>query len=356
MSGGGDSTRVTHAGLPDAAQGEPFLPGPTFQAANHWSGDGGPDGYGRTGNPTWTRYEAALAELEGGEAIVLSSGMAAVAAVLLPLLAPGDVLVAPSNAYPGVRTIAADHLARLGVEIRLVPSDDTAIRGALDGATLVWIETPSNPGMARLDVAALATAAHDAGALLAVDGTVATPLRERALDLGADFAMASASKYLTGHGDLVLGYVATRDPARAQAIRAWRGLTGAIPGPFEVWLAHRSLPTMALRLERQEATAKALVELLQAHPAVTDVRWPGIGAVLVFTLADAEAAERLLGSLKLVADATSFGGVHSTAERRARWGTDDLPDGFIRFSAGIEDTADLVADLRGALDAVDNAR
>ena len=356
MSAAGDSTRVTHAGLPDAAQGEPFLPGPTFQAANHWSGDGGRDGYGRTGNPTWTRYEAALGELEGGEAIVLSSGMAAVAAVLLPLLKPGDVLVAPSDAYPGVRTIAADHLAQRGVEIRLVPSDEAAIRAALDGATFVWVETPSNPGMVRLDVAALATAAHDVGALLAVDGTVATPLRERALDLGADFAMASASKYLTGHGDLVLGYVATRDAAHAQAIRAWRGLMGAIPGPFEVWLAHRSLPTMALRLERQEATAKALVELLQAHSAVTDVRWPGLGAVLVFTLADAQAAERLLGSLKLVADATSFGGVHSTAERRARWGTDDLPDGFIRFSAGIEDTADLVADLRDALDAVDNAR
>jgi cystathionine gamma-lyase len=356
VSATGDSTRVTHAGLPDGAQGEPFLPGPTFQAANHWSGDGGPDGYGRTGNPTWTRYEAALAELEGGEAVVLSSGMAAVAAVLLPLLAPGDVLVAPSDAYPGVRTIAADHLAERGVEVRLVPSDEAAVREALPGATLAWIETPSNPGMARLDVAALATAAHEAGALLAVDGTVATPLRERALDLGADYTMASASKYLTGHSDLVLGYVATRDPARAQAIRAWRGLTGAIPGPFEVWLAHRSLPTMAVRLERQEATARALVELLEAHPAATDVRWPGIGAVLVFTLADADAARRLLGSSKLVAEATSFGGVHTTAERRARWGTDDVAEGFIRLSVGIEDTADVVADMRSALDALYVAR
>ncbi len=356
MSGRGDSTRVTHAGLPDGAQGEPFLPGPTFQSANHWSGDGGPDGYGRTGNPTWARYEAALGELEGGEAVVLSSGMAAVAAILLPLLQPGDVLVAPSDAYPGVRTIATDQLVKRGVEVRLVPSDDAAVRAALPGATLVWIETPSNPGMVRLDVAALATAAHEAGALLAVDGTVATPLRERALELGADFAMASASKYLTGHSDLVLGYVATRDPARAQAIRAWRGLTGAIPGPFEVWLAHRSLPTMALRLERQEATARALAELLDAHPAVSDVRWPGIGAVLVFTLADADTAERLLGSLKLVAEATSFGGVHATAERRGRWGTDDVAEGFIRLSAGIEDTADLLADMRSALDALHNAR
>jgi cystathionine gamma-lyase len=352
VSGHGDSTRVTHAGLPDAAQGEPFLPGPTLQAANHWAGDGGPDGYGRTGNPTWARYEAALGELEGGETVVLSSGMAAVAAVLLPLLGSGDVLVAPSDAYPGVRTIAAGHLAQRGVEVRLVPSEDAAIRGAMDGATLVWVETPSNPGMACLDVAALAAAAHDAGALLAVDGTVATPLRQRALDLGADFAMASASKYLTGHSDLVLGYVATRDPARAQAIREWRGLMGAIPGPFEVWLAHRSLPTTAVRLERQEATARALVALLEAHPKVADVRWPGVGAVLVFTLADAGTAQRLLGSLKLVAEATSFGGVHSTAERRARWGTDELPGGFIRFSAGIEDTADLVTDLRDALDAV----
>jgi cystathionine gamma-lyase len=356
VSGPGDSTRVTHAGLPEAAQGEPFLPGPTFQAANHWSGDGGPEGYGRTGNPTWAHYEAALAELEGGEAVVLSSGMAAVAAILLPLLGPGDVLVAPSDGYPGVRTIAADHLAQRGVEVRLVPSEEAAIRAASPGATLVWIETPSNPGMARLDVAALAAAVHEAGALLAVDGTVATPLRERALELGADFAMASASKYLTGHSDLVLGYVATSDPARARAIRAWRGLTGAIPGPFEVWLAHRSLPTLALRLERQEATARALVELLQAHPAVDDVRWPGIGAVLVFTLADAEAAQRLLGSLALVAEATSFGGVHSTAERRARWGTDDIAEGFIRLSVGVEDTADVVADMRRALDALSVAR
>jgi cystathionine gamma-lyase len=348
----GDSTRTTHAGLPASAQGQPFLPGPTFQAGNHWSGDADPDAYGRTGNPTWTRYERALAELEGGgEAIVLASGMAAVAAVLLPVLKPGDVLVAPSDAYPGVRSIATGHLEARGVEVRLVASRGDAVRAAVDGATLVWIETPSNPGMDRLDVAALADATHDAGALLAVDGTLATPLRQRALDLGADFAMTSASKYLTGHSDLVLGSVATRDPERATAIRDWRALTGSIPGPFEVWLAHRSLATLALRLERQEANAAALVAALEAHPAVTDVRWPGVGAVLVFTLPSAEAAERFLAATTLVADATSFGGVHATAERRRRWGTDDVADGFIRFSAGIEDAADLVADVRAALEA-----
>jgi cystathionine gamma-lyase len=346
----GDSTRAVHAGLPAAQQGAPFLPGPTLQAGNHWSGPGGPDGYGRTGNPTWTHYEAALGELEGGEAVVMASGMAAVAAVLLPLLKPGDVLVAPGDAYPGVRTIAADHLAPRGVEVRLVASTDAAFLEAADGATLVWVETPSNPGMERLDVAALARAAGAAGALLAVDGTVATPLRQRALDLGADFAMASASKYLTGHSDLVLGYVAARDPERVAAVRAWRALMGAIPGPQEVWLAHRSLATLAVRLERQEANAAALASMLATHPAVVDVRWPGVGAVLTFTLASADAAERFLAAATLVADATSFGGVHATAERRARWGTDAVPDGFIRFSAGIEDTADLVDDVRAALE------
>jgi cystathionine gamma-lyase len=348
----GDSTRAVHAGLPPAAQGEPFLPGPVLQAANHWTGEAGPDGYGRTGNPTWSRYEAALGELEGGaEAVVLSSGMAAVAAILLPLLRPGDVLVAPIDAYPGVRTIATEHLEARGVEVRLVPSSEGAFLRATAGATLVWVETPSNPGLEVLDVARLADAAHAAGARLAVDGTLATPLRRRALDLGADVTMSSASKHLTGHSDLVLGYAATRDAELARAIRGWRALAGAIPGPFEVWLAHRSLPTLAVRLERQEANARALVELLAEHPAASDVRWPGFGSVLGFTLAGADAAQRFLARVALVAEATSFGGVHSSAERRERWGTDDVPGGFIRFSAGIEDTADLVADVRAALDA-----
>ncbi|HEV7750761.1 MAG TPA: aminotransferase class I/II-fold pyridoxal phosphate-dependent enzyme [Baekduia sp.] len=347
----GDSTRVTHAGLPPAAQGEPFLPGPTFAAPTHWSGPAGPDGYGRTGNPTWTRYEAALSELEGGEALVFASGMAAVAAVLLPALKPGDVLVAPGDAYPGVRTIATDHLAPRGVEVRLVPSSDAAFAEAAEGATLVWVETPSNPGMDVLDVAALAQIVHAGGGLLAVDGTVASPLRQRALDLGADFAMTSASKHLTGHSDLVMGYVAVRDPARADAVRTHRALMGAIPGPFEVWLAHRSLPTLAVRLERQEANAAALVESLGGRPDVHGVKWPGFGSMLVFALADEGAAERFLAALTLVADATSFGGVHSSAERRGRWGTDDVPGGFIRFSAGIEDAEDLLADVLSALDA-----
>jgi cystathionine gamma-lyase len=349
----GPSTRVAHAGLPAPAQGEPYLPGPVFAAPYHLQGplDASRFGYGRYANPTWDNLEAALAELEGGEVVVFASGMAAVSAVVLERLRGGDVLVAPADGYPGVRSIARDHLEPHGVEVRLVPTDHDAVLAALDGATLVWIETPSNPGLDVLDVAALAGAAHAAGAGLVVDNTLAGPLRQRVLDLGADVSVTSASKHITGHSDLVLGYVATRDSERAAALRAWRGTTGAIPGPFEAWLAHRSLATLAVRLERQEANASAIVELLRGRGDVADARWPGVGSVVCFTLESAARAQAFLSALTLVAEATSFGGLHSSAERRGRWGTDAVPEGFIRLSAGIEDTADLLADIARALDA-----
>jgi cystathionine gamma-lyase len=345
VSGRGDSTRAVHAGLTGRAHGAPFLPGPVFQAANHWIGDAGPDGYGRTGNPTWTVYEEALGSLEGGDALAFASGMAAVAAALMPVLSSGDVLVAPGDAYPGVRTIATEHLARAGVEVRLVASTTEAFLEAAEGASVVWVETPSNPGLTVVDVEALAAVP---GARVVVDGTLATPLRQRALDLGASVVVSSASKHLTGHSDLVLGYAATRDARWLEAMRGWRALVGAIPGPMEVWLAHRSLPPLAVRLERAEANARALLEVLKPY----DVRYPGVGSVLTFVLPSAEAAQAFLERCALVAEATSFGGVHSSAERRDRWGTDDVPPGLVRFSAGIEDTADLVTDVSSALDSV----
>lgn len=349
----GPSTRVVHAGLPEPAQGEPFLPGPVFAAPFQLAGDAdaAPYTYHRYGNPTWAAYENALGELEGGDAVVFSSGMAAVAAVFIPLLKPGDVLVAPSDGYPGVRSIATEHLAPRGIEVRLVPSADDAVLGAIAGATLVWIETPSNPELALLDVERIAQAAHEAGALLAVDNTLATPLVQRPLALGADLSMSSGSKHLSGHSDLVLGYVAARDPERSAALRHWRGLTGAIPGPFETWLAHRSLATLGVRLERQTATALALAELLRGREDVSGVRHPGIGTVVCFELPGAAMAQRFLGACELVTEATSFGGVHTSAERRARWGTDAVSEGFIRFSVGIEDCGDVLADVTQALDA-----
>jgi cystathionine gamma-lyase len=350
MSEHGPSTRAVHAGLPDPEQGEPLLPGPVLAAPYHLRGSvegARHSGYGRDGNPTWSHLERAIGELDGGETVVFPSGMAAVTALILPRLRPGDVLVAPSDGYPGIRKIASDQLEPGGVEVRLVPTETRAIVEAAAGARLVFVETPSNP---RLDVADLDAVRAATGGLLAVDNTLATPLGQRPLDQGADFAMLSGTKALTGHSDVLLGAVSVRDPALAEELRSWRAHTGAILGPFEAWLAHRSIATLGLRLERSHANARALVDALERRGDVIDVRWPGVGPVIAIVLSSKEHAERFLDACELVRQATSFGGVHSTAERRARWGTDDVPEGFIRFSAGCEDTADLVADVLRALD------
>ena len=366
----GDGTRAVHAGLPAAAQGEPFLPGPTFAAPFHAAGDPAhvPFSYGRHHNPTWSRYEAALGEIEGGQAVAFASGMAAVTAVLLPTLRPGDVLVAPSDCYMSVRTIAEEHLADRGVEVRFVPTDTEAVLRAIDGARLVWLESPSNPGLDVVDLALLIERAHTAGALVAVDNTLATPFGQRALALGADYSMASDSKHISGHSDIVLGHVAVSDPAFHEQIVDWRTHTGSIPGPFEAWLAHRSLATLDVRLERECANALAIAEFLSRRGDVRGVRYPGLigdpahdlakaqmtrfGTVLAFELDGAERADEFLERCELVAGATSFGGVHTSAERRARWGRDAVAPGFIRLSAGCENPDDLIADIGAALDSL----
>ena len=365
-----EGTRVVHAGLPEAEQGKPFIPGPTFAAPFHLRGDPheAEFSYGRYANPTWSEYEAALSDLEGGAVTLFASGMAAAAAVLLPRLKPGDVLVAPDDCYMGVRTLIRSHLAERGVEARLVPTADPGFAEAIDGASLVWLESPSNPGLDVCDLRLLIDRAHATGARVAVDNTFATPLGQRPLELGADFAMASASKYLSGHGDIVMGYVAARDDAEREALLDWRIHAGAIPGPFEVWLAHRSLATLEVRLERACATAQALAERLAARDDLEAVRYPGLpsdpaheiasrqmsrfGTIVCFTLADAERAEAFLAACRLVNESTSFGGVHSSAERRARWGGDQIAEGFIRMSVGCEDPADVIADVEQALDSV----
>jgi cystathionine gamma-lyase len=319
--------------------------------------------YTRYGNPTWERYESALGELEGGEAVLFASGMAAAAALLLTNLRPGDAVAMDRDCYHAVRVVASDHLEPRGVEVRLAHHSE--LGDALQGAALVWLECPSNPKLEVYDIAALAEAARAAGALTVVDNTTTGPLGQKVLALGADFAMTSATKHLTGHADVMLGYVATRSGERAAALREWRRVAGALPGPFETWLAHRSLPTLALRMERASANALALAELLAARDDVTGVRYPGLpgdagheiarrqmdgfGTVIGFDLGSRERAERFLAAAELVIEATSFGSVHTTAERRLRWGGDDVPEGYIRLSAGIEDTADLVADVERAL-------
>ena len=363
----GPSTLAVHAGLPAPEQGAPLVPGPVLAAPYHLRGatDSAPYGYARDSNPTWSLVEAALGALDDAESVLFSSGMAALCALLEPALGAGDVLVAARDGYPGVREVATDRLAPRGVEVRFVPTDTEATVAACAGAKLVWIETPSNPGLDVCDIAAVADAAHAAGARLAVDNTLATPLGQRPLELGADAVAYSATKALSGHSDLVLGAVSLRDPEWAAVLRKHRSQGGAIAGPFEAWLLQRSLPTLALRLARQSENALAVARMLRERGEVSDVRHPGLaehpahalaarqmqhaGPLVCFTLDGAERAQRFLAALELVAEATSFGGVHSSAERRARWATDEVAEGFIRFSAGCEDAEDLVADVEQAL-------
>ncbi|MFH8793921.1 cystathionine gamma-lyase [Streptomyces sp. NPDC017941] len=389
--GPGDSTRAVRAGLPDPAQYEPTLPGPVFAAHFHLSGEPtGPYTYGRDSNPTWTHLERAIGELESPEppgrhgtphgdaregaagesapateTLVFASGMAAISAVLFSQLRAGDAVVLPDDGYQAL-PLVREQLIAYGIEVRTAPTGGDAQLDVLDGARLLWIETPSNPGLDVCDVRRLADAAHARGALVAVDNTLATPLGQRPLDLGADFSVASGTKQLTGHGDILLGYVTGRDAELMATVRRWRKIVGAIPGPMEAWLAHRSIATLPLRVDRQNANALALAEALRTRAEVTGLRYPGLpddpsyeiaqkqmrrfGCVVSFELPSRARAERFLAALRLVDDATSFGGVRSTAERRGRWGGDAVAEGFIRFSAGAEDPDDLVADVLRALD------
>ncbi|MGC4947557.1 cystathionine gamma-lyase [Streptomyces sp. DT224] len=369
MSTKGDGTRAVRAGLPEPRQYEPTLPGPVFAAHYHLSGEPtGPYTYGRDGNPTWTRLEQAIGELEAPgedvETTVFASGMAAISAVLLSQARSGDAVVLPDDGYQAL-PLLRDQLEAYGVEVRTAPTGGDAQLAVLEGAKLLWLETPSNPGLDVCDVRRLVEAAHAGGTLVAVDNTLATPLGQRPLELGADFSVASDTKGMTGHGDLLLGHVTCRAPELTAGVRRWRKIAGAIPGPMEAWLAHRSLATLELRIERQCANALALAEVLSKHQAVSGLRYPGLptdpsyanavrqmrrfGSVVSFVLGDRGTAERFLAALRLVEDATSFGGVRSTAERRGRWGGDAVPAGFIRFSVGAENAADLVADVEQAL-------
>jgi cystathionine gamma-lyase len=362
-------TQILNAGYRPVQEPGPMVDGPQFASTYVTPGD--PTGhaltYGRFVNPTWNAWEEALGVLEGGQALSFASGMAACSAVLGTCLKPGDALVLPSEAYYTIRTLASTWLEPIGVQVRLAPTRDDAQTKVLRGARLLWIETPSNPHLDVCDIAALAAAAHREGALVVVDTTTATGYLQQPLSIGADYVVAADTKAVTGHADLVLGHVASKDASKMAAIHDWRTRHGAIPGPMEVWLAHRSLATLPLRLGRQCDSAMRLATLLAAHPEVKAVHYPGLathpgneiakrqmrafGGVVSFELSSRAHAERFLSALRLVREATSFGGVHSTAERRARWGGDAIGEGFIRFSVGCEDTHDVLADVEAGLNA-----
>ncbi|GAB4553219.1 MAG: cystathionine gamma-lyase [Anaerolineae bacterium] len=362
-----DGTRVLRAGIPNPEQGAPFTPPITFASTYHAAGD--PSGitytYGRFGNPTWSHFEAALSELEGGSALAFASGMAAVAAVFGAVLRPGDVVVLPSDSYYTMRNVANGFFAEMGVQVRLAPTANNAQLAAIEGAKLLWLETPSNPRLDVCDIAYMCEQAHAAGALVAVDNTTACPLIQQPLMLGADFVVAADTKALCGHSDLLMGHVAVGDAAWFDRIKLWRTQVGAIPGTMEAWLAHRSLATLDVRLSRQCESAQQIAEYLSKQPQVINVRYPGLehdpaypiakkhmrrfGQIISFELANKAQAENFLSGAKLIYEATSFGGVHTSAERRARWGGDDVSDGFIRLSVGCEDVADLLEDIEQAL-------
>jgi len=362
-------TMILHAGYRAPKEAGAFVDGPQFASTFTAPGDPSrhPLTYGRFHNPTWSVWEEALGVLEGGHAISFASGMAAADAVLGVCLRPGDVVVLPADSYYTTRLLALNWLAALGVQIRLAPTRDNAQAELLEGAKLLWLETPTNPQLEVCDIRELVQASRRHGVQVAVDNTTATAYLQQPLALGADYVIASDTKALTGHGDLVLGHAATSDPERATALRTWRTQHGAIPGPMEAWLAHRSLATLPLRLERQCTSAQQLAAFLGTRVPRGGVHYPGLpehpghliarrqmkafGGVVSFDLETKGRAEAFLQALRLVREATSFGGVHSTAERRARWGGDAISEGFIRFSVGCEAIQDILDDVGGALGA-----
>lgn len=361
----GDSTRSVKAVGSEAIPGSPVTPPPVPAAAYHLSPDETEplDSYGRNSNPTWRQLESALAELEGAAtALTFGSGMAAITSVLRVLAKPGTKLVVPADGYYQVRRYATEYLGPQGVTVVQAACADMC--AASVDADVVLAETPVNPGLDIVDLHKLAMQCRSRGAVLVVDNTTATPLGQQPLSLGADLVVASATKGLSGHSDLVAGYVAGSHAELMEALARERLLAGPILGVFEAWLVLRGLGSAGLRFERQCQNAQALAVMLRNHPAVRSVRYPGLpddpsyriatqqmkrfGGLVGVELGSAEAVHALVERSSLLIASTSFGGIHTSVDRRARWG-DPVSDGFARISLGIEDVDDLIADVDQAL-------
>jgi cystathionine gamma-synthase len=303
-------------------------------------GDVGAFSYSRFSNPTVAEAERALGELDGGVALLFASGMAAETAALLGLLSPRQTVALAEGAYYGTGALLRE-LERWG--LRHVEFDQTGAPPV--DVDLVWVEAPSNPFLTMPDLEA--AAAHPAPVLC--DSTAATPLYLRPLEHGCDVALHSATKFLSGHDDALVGALVFRDPDEAARARTFRDRTGSVAAPDVAWLLLRGLATLEVRVARQTQSASSLAERLRAHPAVDIVRYPGFGALLSFDVADADTAHRVETSTRLIANKTSLGGVTSRIEARARWEGDRVPPGLLRLSVGLEDADALWADLEGAL-------
>jgi cystathionine gamma-synthase len=296
--------------------------------------------YSRYANPTVVEAEQAVGELDGGHGLLYPSGSAASTALVLGLLKPGDTIALAEGCYFGTGVMFGA-LARWG--LRHVEFDQTGPPPA--DAQLVWLEAPSNPFLTMPDFEA--AAAHPAPVV--VDSTAATPIHLRPLEQGADFALHSATKYLAGHHDVLLGAVVCRDKTAADELRRFRTVTGIVAAPDPAWLLLRGLKTLELRVRRQTQSAAVLAERLRGHPAVDTVRWPGIGGLISFDVADGAAARRVETATRVIVNATSLGGVTSVMESRGRWEGARVPAGLLRLSVGLEEPDALWADLAAAL-------
>lgn len=359
--------RMLHHRANRLEPGEPLMPPIAPASLYHLPGEPAGDyQYGRWTNPTWAVLEEALSTLENAPCITFPSGMAAIASVLMSTTRPGDRILLPDDGYMATRALADRYLAEAGIAVELCPQLEFETRD-FTGLKLIFLETPTNPELHVVDIAAIAAKAKAADAILVADNTTATCLGQRPLDLGADVVVAADTKALNGHSDVLMGHVATRDEEIHARLVEWRKLVGAIPGHFEAWLAYRGLKTFDVRFERMCNNAQALAERLSGHRAVAHVSYPGLeshpghaiaarqmqrfGSVVSMEFASAEAAECFIDAATFIVPSTSFGGVHTSAERRARWG-DAVAPGFLRLSVGCEPLDPLWTDLKQALDSV----
>jgi cystathionine gamma-synthase len=362
-------TVLITAGRPADEAGQP-LNVPIVMASNFRAGPlglaGGREYSRNNGTPAWEALEDVVGQLEAGDAVAFSSGMGAVAAVM-DLLAAGARVMAPTDCYAGVQALLAQGEQQGRWQVDLVNITDTALAvAAARQADLVWLESPTNPLLEIADLPALCTTARESGALVAVDNTFATPLLQQPIALGAHIVVHSATKFLGGHSDLLLGLAIADSPELGQRLRRRRELAGAVPGALETFLVLRGLRTLALRLDQGQRSAADLAHRLSGHPAVSRVRYPGLaghpghaqaaaqmngfGAMLAFEVATAEAANTLCDSVRIIKSATSLGGVESTIERRGKLaGQEHLPPGLLRLSVGCEHIEDLWDDLTNAL-------
>jgi cystathionine gamma-synthase len=345
-------TSAITAGRPEAAPDASLNPPLIFSSTYH---AGGPVGYGRYGNESWSALETAISQLEGGETLSFSSGMAAISAVfsILPIGAP---VVASNQGYSGTMGLLNQHHASGRLEVRFVDITNTEeVVGAMKGAALLWLESPTNPCLDLADLPALISAAKKLTIGVGVDNTFATPLVQQPLSMGADIVMHSVTKFLAGHSDVVLGSLSISDPALFKRLEEARRFNGSIPGPFEAWLALRGIRSFPVRFRAAEKNAQQLVTRLQSHAKITKVRYPGFGAVISFEVdGTAEQAEKVCESSRLITHATSLGGIESLWERRRRWALESpsVPEQLIRLSVGCEHVEDIWQDIELALGAL----